>query len=93
MIYKLQLESLQLRRLKLKLKLMHKILHGSVELPGSLISRARDNIHIKPVNARVQVYQNSFIPSTINQWTNCRKKFANEQNYDIFANFIQTYNP
>ena len=68
MIKSLQWVTLENRRLQNRLKFLYKYQAGLIILEDNFLKYSRINARFQPVHARVLVYQNSFIPATINVW-------------------------
>ena len=87
MIKKLNLDSIELRPKIKKLKLMHSIAWQKTFLSNAIKpTYGRDKIKFKPINARVQSYAVSFIPSVIDQWNKLPVAMQNVDDTKAFEN-------
>ena len=87
MIQTLNLQSLAARREIARLKMLHGLYHKLKFAPDNIMpKRARSpNLRFTPIVGRVEVFNNSFFPVTIDQWNllpasvvniECPEKFA-----------------
>ena len=89
MIKELNLDSIELRRKVKKLKLMHSITSQKTFLSDVIKpTYARDGIKFKPIHARVQSYEASFIPSVIVQWNKLPVAMLKVDDTKAFENSI-----
>ncbi|MES9883416.1 MAG: reverse transcriptase family protein [Sedimenticola sp.] len=93
-------ETLESRRRKHKLLLMYKMHNGLVPsfLTSLLPANVGDNVEYNLRNARntrtvackTQLYQNSFLPSTIHEWNNLTPDLRNSASLNIFKNQLNS---
>ena len=92
MLHNLNLQTLHQRRMEIKVKYIHKILHGHHETLSFLVTRARTaNLRLVPIHARVLTYEHSFVPSTISLWNKLPVHIVNETDFDKFSSNIYNY--
>lgn len=93
MLRNLKLNTLQHRRNENKVRFMHKVLHNDVHSLSDIVSRARNSdIRLIPINARIQSYEFSYVPSTIKLWNNLPANIANLCDFNGFCNSLCSYN-
>ena len=72
---------------------MHKYLYKAVDIHENLGVRARSvNINFVPINARIQCYANSFVPTTIRDWNSLPMDIRNEPDIDHFKRKLENCN-
>mgnify|MGYP001796102237 CR=1 FL=1 len=85
MMKQLNIDPLDIRRKVKKLKLLRSILSQKVFLPNYVKPiRARDQIKLKPIYARIQSYAQSFIPSVTSEWNKLPSVVLKENNIKVF---------
>ena len=93
MIKSLKWQSLEERRYNSRLVLMHKYLYNTVDINENLGVRARsENINFVPINARIQCYTNSFVPTTIRDWNALPRNIRNVPDLEHFKRKLENCN-
>ena len=93
MIKHLKWQCLQERRCNSRLTLMHKYQHNTVDIHENLGLRARStNVNFVPINARIQCYANSFVPTRVRDWNSLPTHIKNETDLEKFkTKLAKTY--
>ena len=89
MIQSLGWESLQVRRLKMRIILLFKIIHDLIDIPADQLnsSNARTrghNMRYRQISARQNYYRYSFLPHTIEHWNNLPPDLVKLKDLDTF---------
>ena len=86
----LNIDTLQCRRVKAKLKMLNDIVASRKFIdPNTHPVRQRcKNVKYQPIQGRIQVYSNSFFPSVVKSWNALPPKVANLNDENDFAKAI-----
>lgn len=99
MLNSCNLESLEIRRRKQKLKTLFRIIQGIlkipkdeyIRLPGKRSARLNHDAPIKPFNARTDIFRWSFFPDAIEQWNCLPHHVVNSTDVQTFDREIDAY--
>ena len=97
MVQQLQWETLQVRRVKIRLVLLYKIQQGLVSIPAETYlvpsdTRTRGEHKFRPPNVRKDIYKYSFFPRTIPQWNCLPKALVDSKTVDAFKHGLKDLN-
>ena len=95
MVQQLQWETLQVRRVKIRLVLLYKIQQGLVAIPAETYlvpgdTRTRGEHKFRPPNVRKDIYKYSFFPRTIGDWNRLPPLVACATSLEGFKNQLDT---
>ena len=93
MVQSLGWESLEARRMKMRIALLFKILYGLVDIPADQLkpSNARTRGHderLRPINARQNYYKFSFLPHAIEHWNRLPPDLVKLKDLDTFRSAL-----
>ncbi len=83
---KADLETLNERRSKARIKMLHEIYHSTKQVNKEMIPTKQRcaNLKFNPIRGRIQIYANSFIPNTVELWNKLPKSLVNTKDLDEF---------
>ena len=86
----LDLETLEFRRYKAKIKMLHDILSGRKFVDSTIHPKRQrcSNVKYQPIQGRIKCYSNSFFPSTVQYWNELPSKIANVMDENEFKNIV-----
>jgi hypothetical protein len=95
MVQQLQLEPLQVRRVKIRLILLYRIQHGLVAIPAETYlvagdTRTRGEHKFRPPNVGKDVYKYSLFPRTIGDWNRLPPQVACASSLEGFKKQLDT---
>lgn len=92
MMKKLNWSSLESDQNRSYLLMIHKIIHNCIALPVSMLPKWSQNINtiqFQLIHGRVNAYENSFVPATIEMWNNLPNEVVNEPTYSNFKSKLE----
>ena len=83
---KADLETLNERRCKARVKMLHEIYYSTKQVNKAMIPTKQRCVNVKfnPIQGRIKIYANSFVPSTVELWNKLPTNLANTKDLNEF---------